>query len=39
MYTKLHFKDYNPKQIQMFPQRLDEDIEENAPPSLPSLFD
>lgn len=31
MYTKLHFKDYNPKQIQLFPQRLDEDIEENAP--------
>ena len=29
MYTKLHFRDYNPKQIVLFPQRLDKDIAEN----------
>jgi len=31
MSTKLHFRDYNPKQIILFPQRLDKDIAENDP--------
>lgn len=31
MYTKLHFRDYNPKQMTLFPQRLDKDIAENDP--------
>ncbi len=29
--AKLHFRDYNPKQILLFPQRLDKDIAENDP--------
>lgn len=31
MSTKLHFRPYNPKQILLFPERLDKDIEENNP--------
>ena len=31
MSTKIHFRDYNPKQIILFPQRLDKDIAENDP--------
>ena len=31
MSTKLHFRDYNPKQMTLFPQRLDKDIAENDP--------
>lgn len=31
MSAKLHFKDYNPKQIILFPQRLDKDIAEDDP--------
>lgn len=31
MSTKLHFRDYNPKQMVLFPQRLDKDIAENDP--------
>ena len=31
MSTKLHFRDYNPKQMILFPQRLDKDIAENDP--------
>jgi transposase len=31
MATKLHFRDYNPKQMTLFPQRLDKDIAENDP--------
>ena len=31
MSTKLHFRDYNPKQMILFPQRLDKDIEDNDP--------
>lgn len=31
MSTKLHFRDYNPKQMILFPDRLDKDIAENAP--------
>lgn len=31
MSTKLHFRDYNPKQKILFPQRLDKDIAENDP--------
>lgn len=31
MSTKLHFRDYNPKQMMLFPQRLDKDIAENDP--------
>lgn len=31
MYTKLHFRDYNPKQMLLFPERLDKDIAENDP--------
>ena len=27
--AKVHFRDYNPKQIILFPQRLDKDIAEN----------
>ena len=27
--AKVHFRGYNPKQIILFPQRLDKDIEEN----------
>ena len=29
--AKVHFRDYNPKQIILFPQRLDKDIAENDP--------
>lgn len=29
--AKLHFREYNPKQILLFPQRLDENIAENDP--------
>ena len=29
--AKVHFLDYNPKQIILFPQRLDKDIAENDP--------
>lgn len=29
--TKIHFRDYNPKQMILFPQRLDKDIAENDP--------
>ena len=29
--AKVHFRDYNPKQIIFFPQRLDKDIAENDP--------
>ena len=29
MATKLHFKDYNSKQLILFPERLDKDIAEN----------
>lgn len=29
--AKLHFKDYNPNQIVLFPQRMDEDIDETDP--------
>ena len=31
MSTKIHFRDYNPKQLILFPQRLDKDISENDP--------
>ena len=31
MYTKLHFRDYNPKQMLLFPERVDKDIAENDP--------
>lgn len=31
MSTKLHFRDYNPKQMILFPQRIDKDIAENDP--------
>ena len=31
MYTKIHFRPYNPKQILLFPERLDKDIAENDP--------
>lgn len=31
MSTKFHFRDYNPKQMILFPQRLDKDIAENDP--------
>ncbi len=31
MSTKLHFRDYNPKQMMLFPQRLDKDIADNDP--------
>ena len=31
MSAKIHFKDYNPKQIILFPQRLDKDIAEDDP--------
>ena len=31
MSTKVHFRDYNPKQMTLFPQRLDKDIAENDP--------
>lgn len=31
MSTKIHFRDYNPKQMTLFPQRLDKDIAENDP--------
>ena len=29
--AKLHFRDYNPKQIIRLPQRLDKDMAENDP--------
>ena len=29
--AKVHFRDYNPRQIILFPQRLDKDIAENDP--------
>ena len=29
--AKVHFRDYNPKQIILFPQRLDKDIAKNDP--------
>lgn len=31
MEAKLHFRDYNPKQMRLFPERLDKDIDENDP--------
>lgn len=31
MVAKIHFRDYNPKQMILFPQRLDKDIAENDP--------
>ena len=31
MATKLHFRNYNPKQLILFPERLDKDIAENDP--------
>ena len=31
LHGKVHFRDYNPKQIILFPQRLDKDIAENDP--------
>lgn len=31
MSAKLHFRDYNLKQMILFPQRLDKDIAENDP--------
>lgn len=31
MATKIHFRPYNPKQILLFPERLDKDIAENDP--------
>ena len=31
MSAKIHFRDYNPKQTILFPQRLDKDIAENDP--------
>lgn len=31
MYTKIHFRPYNSKQILLFPERLDKDIAENDP--------
>ncbi len=31
MSAKVHFRDYNPKQMLLFPQRLDKDIAENDP--------
>ena len=31
MSTKLHFRDYNPKQMILFPQRIDKDIADNDP--------
>jgi len=31
MSAKIHFRDYNPKQTILFPQRLDKDIADNDP--------
>lgn len=31
MLSNIHFRDYNPKQMILFPERLDKDIEENDP--------
>ena len=31
MAANLHFRDYNPKQMRLFPERLDKDIDENDP--------
>ena len=31
MSTKIHFRDYNPKQMILFPQRIDKDIADNDP--------
>ena len=31
MSTKIHYRDYNPKQLLLFPERLDKDIDENDP--------
>ena len=31
MVTKIHFREYNPKQMVLFPERLDKDIDENDP--------
>lgn len=31
MTAKIHFRDYNPKQTILFPQRIDKDIAENDP--------
>lgn len=31
MYTKLHFRPYINNRLVLFPQRIDEDIAENAP--------
>ena len=31
MSAKIHFRDYNPKQMILFPPRLDKDIAENDP--------
>ena len=31
MSTKIHFRDYNPKQTILFPHRLDKDIAETDP--------
>ena len=31
MYTRIHYRDYNPKQLLLFPERLDKDIDENDP--------
>ena len=31
MSAKIHFRDYNPKQMILFPQRLDKDIAGNDP--------
>ncbi len=29
MATNLHFRDYNPKQMVLYPERMDKDIDEN----------
>ena len=31
MVAKIHFREYNPKQMVLFPERLDKDIDENDP--------
>ena len=36
--SKVHFREYNPNQLILFPQRIDEDIAENAPVRLVSAM-
>ena len=36
--SKVYFREYNPNQLILFPQRIDEDIAENAPVRLVSAM-